>query len=50
MPDAETRVELRLEDEEDGATRITVVETGFAAGGSQPAAARPPLPGPGRQR
>ncbi len=35
MPDAETRVELRLEDEEDGATRITVVETGFAASGSQ---------------
>ena len=33
MPDAETRVELRLEDEEDGATRITVVETGYAAAG-----------------
>jgi uncharacterized protein YndB with AHSA1/START domain len=30
-PEAETRVELRLEDAEDGATRITVVETGFAA-------------------
>ncbi len=33
MPDAETRVELRLEDAEDGATRVTVVETGFAAAG-----------------
>jgi uncharacterized protein YndB with AHSA1/START domain len=30
LPDAETRVELRLEDAEDGATRITVIESGFA--------------------
>ncbi|HEY1479831.1 MAG TPA: SRPBCC domain-containing protein [Gaiellales bacterium] len=30
MPEAETRVELRLEDAADGATRITVVERGFA--------------------
>jgi uncharacterized protein YndB with AHSA1/START domain len=30
-PAAETRVELRLEDAGDGATRITVVESGFAA-------------------
>jgi uncharacterized protein YndB with AHSA1/START domain len=29
MPDAETRVELRLEDAADGCTRITVSETGF---------------------
>jgi uncharacterized protein YndB with AHSA1/START domain len=28
-PDAETRVELRLEDAADGSTRITVSETGF---------------------
>jgi uncharacterized protein YndB with AHSA1/START domain len=28
-PEAETRVELRLEDAEDGSTRITVSETGF---------------------
>jgi uncharacterized protein YndB with AHSA1/START domain len=30
MPEAETRVELRLEDSDDGGTRITVSETGFA--------------------
>jgi uncharacterized protein YndB with AHSA1/START domain len=30
MPEAETRVELRLEDAGDGGTRITVSETGFA--------------------
>jgi uncharacterized protein YndB with AHSA1/START domain len=30
LPDAETCVELRLEDAEDGSTRITVVESGFA--------------------
>jgi uncharacterized protein YndB with AHSA1/START domain len=29
MPEDETRVELRLEDAEDGSTRITVSETGF---------------------
>jgi uncharacterized protein YndB with AHSA1/START domain len=29
MPEAETRVELRLEDAEDGSTRITVRESGF---------------------
>jgi uncharacterized protein YndB with AHSA1/START domain len=29
LPEAETRVELRLEDAEDGSTRITVSETGF---------------------
>jgi uncharacterized protein YndB with AHSA1/START domain len=29
LPDAETRVELRLEDAADGSTRITVCETGF---------------------
>lgn len=29
MPDAETRVELRLEDAADGSTRIIVSETGF---------------------
>lgn len=29
MPDAETSVELRLEDAGDGSTRITVSETGF---------------------
>jgi uncharacterized protein YndB with AHSA1/START domain len=33
MPEAETRVELRLDDEQDGTTRITVVESGFAAAG-----------------
>lgn len=30
-PEDETRVELRLEDADDGSTRITVVEQGFAA-------------------
>jgi uncharacterized protein YndB with AHSA1/START domain len=38
MPDAETRVELRLEDEDDGTTRITVVESGFAAAGPRASA------------
>ncbi len=28
-PEAETRVELRLEDAEDGTTRLTVIESGF---------------------
>jgi uncharacterized protein YndB with AHSA1/START domain len=32
LPDAETRVELRLEDAADGSTRITVSETGFPTG------------------
>jgi uncharacterized protein YndB with AHSA1/START domain len=31
-PDAQTRVELRLEDAADGSTRITVSETGFPTG------------------
>jgi uncharacterized protein YndB with AHSA1/START domain len=31
-PEAETRVELRLEDAADGSTRITVSETGFPQG------------------
>jgi uncharacterized protein YndB with AHSA1/START domain len=30
LPDAETHVELRLEDAEDGGTRLTVIESGFA--------------------
>jgi uncharacterized protein YndB with AHSA1/START domain len=34
-PEDETRVELRLEDAGDGATRLTVVESGFAAAGPQ---------------
>jgi uncharacterized protein YndB with AHSA1/START domain len=34
-PDAETRVELRLEDAGENATRITVVESGFEAAGPQ---------------
>jgi uncharacterized protein YndB with AHSA1/START domain len=38
MPDAETRVELRLEDAEDGTTRLTVVEGGFAAAGPRASA------------
>ena len=37
MPDAETSVELRLEDAGDGSTRITVRESGFPAAGARAA-------------
>ena len=35
IPEAETRVELRLEDAGDGSTRITVSETGFPTADGQ---------------